>query len=150
MDFLSEDISRFVFRASIRRDMGQMSLSASMLNVLRELDGKKPVMAVSRSLQIPMSALREILSHLHSLNLIEPVQGTREAVDRAFFQHLENRLADVMGPMAGLLIRDEIENMGEEAARFPKSRTAELIDRLATKIFVESKKQAFLSSMKSA
>ena len=149
MDFLSQDIPRLVFRASIRRDMGQVSLSASMLDVLRELDGKKPVLAVSRSLQIPMSTLREILSHLHRMNLIQVVQGLREVVDRGFFQQLESRLADVMGPMAGVLIRDEVETMGEEAARFPKERTGELIDRLAAKIFVESKKQAFLSSMKS-
>lgn len=149
MDFLSQDIPRLVFRASIQRDMGQVSLSASMLDVLRELDGKKPVLAVSRSLQIPMSTLREILSHLHRMNLIQVVQGSREVVDRGFFQQLESRLADVMGPMAGVLIRDEVETMGEEAARFPKERTGELIDRLAAKIFVESKKQAFLSSMKS-
>ena len=118
-------------------------------DVLRELDGKKPVLAVSRSLQIPMNTLREVLNHLHRMNLIEVVQGSREVVDRGFFQQLESRLADVMGPMAGVLIRDEVENMGEEAARFPKERTGELIDRLAAKIFVESKKQAFLSSMKS-
>ena len=150
MDFSSQDIPRLVFRASIQRDMGQVSLSASMLDVLRELDGKKPVLAVSRSLQIPMNALREILSHLHRLNLIETVQRSREAVDPPFFQYLESRLADVMGPMAVILIREEIDHMGEEAAQFPKERTAELIDRLADKIFVESKRQAFLASMRSA
>jgi len=127
-----------------------VSLSASMLEVLRELDGKKPVLTVSRSLQIPMNALREILSHLHRLNLIEAVQRSREVVDRPFFQHLESRLADVMGPMAGILIREEIDHMGEEAAQFPKERTVELIDRLADKIFVESKKKAFLASVRSA
>lgn len=150
MDFLSQDMPRLVLRASIRRDMGQVSLSATMLDVLRELDGKKPVLAVSRSLQIPMSTLREILSHLHRLHLIEVVQGSRESVDRGFFKHLESRLADIMGPIAGILIRDEIENMGEVATQFPKERAPELIDRLAAKIFVESKKQAFLASMKSA
>ena len=140
----SRDISRFVFRPSIRRDMGQVSLSSVMLEVLRMLDGKRDALSVSRSLQMSMAALRDVLGDLHRLELIERVEGPREFVDRRYLKQLEGHLADVMGPMAGVLIRDEIEKMGEDPGGFPKNRTAELIDRLASKIFFEAKRNAFL------
>ncbi len=144
MDWFSHDISRIVLRPNIRRDMGQISLSAVMLEVLRELDGRRNVLAVSRSLQTPMETLREVLSHLDRLGLILRVEGPREAVDRRFFKELESLLADVMGPMAAVLLKEEIETMGEEPSGFPRDRTAELIDRLGSKIFHEGKKNAFL------
>lgn len=140
----SQDISRFVFRPSIRRDMGQVSLSSVMLEVLRMLDGRRDALSLSRSLQMNMATLRDVLVDLHRLGLIERVEGPREIVDRGYLKQLEGHLAGVMGPMAGILIRDEIEKMGEDPGGFPKNRTDELIDRLASKIFFEAKKNAFL------
>lgn len=128
--------------------MGQVSLSSVMLEVLRVLDGRRDALSVSRSLQTSMADLRDILRDLHRLELIEQVEGPREIVDRRFLRQLESNLADVMGPMAGVLIRDEIEKMGEEPGGFPKNRTAELIDRLASKIFFEGKRNAFLEAVK--
>ncbi len=148
IDVFSQDISRLVFRASIRRDMGQVSLSSGMIEVLRELDGTKDTLAVSRFLGMSMNDLRDILTRLSRLELIERVEGRREIVDRGYLPSLRGRLADVMGPMAEVLIRDEITKMGEELDRFPRNRTTELIERLASKIFVESKKETFLRTVK--
>ncbi len=148
MDLFSQDITRTVFRASIPRDMGQVSLSSVMLEVLRELDGAKDTLSVSRSLKMRMNTLRDILRHLYELRLIELVEAKREIVDRGFLKTLEAQLADITGPMAGVLIRDEIRKMGEEPGLFPKNRTEALVDRLAAKIFVEGKRNAFLKSMK--
>ncbi|MFO7783189.1 MAG: hypothetical protein R6V25_01030 [Desulfatiglandales bacterium] len=128
--------------------MGQVSLSAVMLEVLRELDGVKDTLSVSRSLQMRMNALRDVLRQLYELRLIERVELQREIVDRGFLKTLEARLADITGPMAGVLIRDEIRKMGEEPGIFPKNRAGELIERLASKIFVEGKRDAFLKAMK--
>ena len=144
----SRDISRFVFRPSIRRDMGQVSLSAAMLEVLRVLDGKRDAQTVSRSLQMSMSALREVLGELHRLGLIEQVEAPRAMLDRRFLKDLEGHLAHIMGPMAGVLIRDEIAQMGEKPGAFPKDRTGELIDRLASKISFEAKRNAFLQAVR--
>lgn len=125
-----------------------MSLSAVMLEVLKELDGVKDTLSVSRSLQMRMNTLRDVLRSLYELKLIERVEARWEAVDRGFFKILEARLADITGPMASVLIRDEIGKMGEEPGMFPKNRTDELIQRLASKIFVEGKRDAFLKAMK--
>ncbi len=148
IQLFSRDISRLVFRARIRRDMGRVSLSSGMIEVLRALDGTKDALAVSRLLGLSMTELRDILTRLSRLELIERVEGPREIVDRRYLQSLRGRLADVMGPMAEVLIRDEIAKMGEESDRFPRDRTTELIERLASKIFVESKKETFLRTVK--
>jgi hypothetical protein len=119
-----------------------------MLEVLRMLDGTRDALSVSRSLQMSMSALREVLGELHRLGLIERVEAPREMLDRRALKDLEGHLAHIMGPMAGVLLRDEIAGMGEEAGAFPKDRTAELIDRLASKIHFEAKRNAFLEAVR--
>lgn len=147
MDLFSQDISSLVFRPRITPDMGKVSLSAVMLDVLRELDGTKDSVTVSRSLQISMNSLRDTLRRLHALRLIEQVEAKSAVVDRGFFETLEARLADIMGPMAAVLIRDEITKMGEESRAFPVNRCDELVGRLASKIFVERKRSDFLQAM---
>jgi len=56
-------------------------------------------------------------------------------------------LSLAVGPIAQVLIEDEVENLGYELSRFPGHRVAELIDNLAQEIRRQEKKNVFLKMM---
>jgi hypothetical protein len=56
-------------------------------------------------------------------------------------------LSLAVGPIAPVLIEDEVENLSYELSRFPGHRVAELIDNLAQEIRRQEKKNVFLKMM---
>jgi len=68
-------------------------------------------------------------------------------VGRDFFTVLSNELSRAMGPIADVVIEDEINDMGEDPSKFPAHRAAELVDQLARQIIREERKVAFQQSM---
>jgi len=56
-------------------------------------------------------------------------------------------LSLAVGPIAQVLIEDEVENMGYELSGFPGHRAADLIDNLAQEIRREEKKDVFLKML---
>jgi len=143
----SGDISKLVFKRTVRADLGEVSLDSEMLQVLMELDGTKNLGQVARSLDVNMKHLRGILNKLHKLRLIEVAKEAMPTVGRDFFNALSSELSRAMGPIADVVIEDEIHDMGEDPSRFPAHRAAELVDQLARQIIREERKVAFQQSM---
>lgn len=148
MDLLSDKILGIIFKRNIGQDMGEISMDADMLKVLSVLDGSKDVAAVSRETQISPIELRKILQKLYNSKLILKAKENIPRADRAFFDFLESTLADVMGPMARVIISDTINEMGETPGFFPVNRCSELVNNIASKFPMEDKKTIFLESMR--
>lgn len=148
MEFFTKNISRLIFKEKIRQDTGKISMNIQMLNVLTQLDGTKDISTVARSLNMSMVALREVLHKLYDLNLIEVAEKFVPILDEEFFRHLETQLADLMGPIANVLIKDTIKKMGESEADFPSTRASEFLDLLASKIYTEGKREVFIKTMR--
>jgi hypothetical protein len=51
-----------------------------------------------------------------------------------------NVLTEAMGPMAGVILYEQIATMGESVNEFPKRRLAELIEESTREILSESEK----------
>ena len=68
-------------------------------------------------------------------------------LDGDFFRYLINQLSLATGPIAGVLIEDEVQALGYEVDQFPAYRAAELVDRLAGEIRREEKKTIFKNNM---
>jgi len=143
----SGDISRLVLKRKVRADLGEVSLDSEMLQVLMELDGTKNLAQVARSLNMNMKHLRGILNKLYSLQIIEVATDAMPTLGKDFFNTLSGELARAMGPIADVVIEDEISDMGEVKSRFPARRAAELVDLLARQIIREERKVAFQQSM---
>lgn len=143
----SGDISRLVLKRKVRADLGEVSLDSEMLQVLMELDGTKNLAQVARSLNMNMKHLRGILNKLQSLQIIEVAKDAMPTLGRDFFNTLSSELARAMGPIADVVIEDEISDMGEVKSSFPAHRAAELVDLLARQIIREERKVAFQQSM---
>ncbi len=146
-DIFTGDISRLVLKRTVRADMGEVSLDSQMLNVLMELDGKKNLGQIAQSLNMNMKTLREITSRIHQLRLCEQAAESMPVLGKAFFNELSMELSKAMGPIADVVIEDEIADMGESRERFPAHRAAELVDVLARQILREERKVAFQQSM---
>ena len=147
MDFSSSEISSMIFMRVVRQDIGEFPLDHQMLSVFVELDGKTPLGAVAQKTGLSMSSMRDIIAKLMQNGLVEKVDRTIVTLDKDFFEFLVAQLSIAIGPVAPVLIEDEVENLGYELSRFPGHRVAELVDRLAQEIRREEKKEVFLKMM---
>ena len=147
MDFSSSELSAMVFKRIVRKDIGEFPLDHQMLSVFMELDGKAPLGAVARKTGLNMSSMREIIARLMKNGLVEKEEQKITTLDREFFEFLMAQLSLAVGPIAQVLIEDEVENLGYELSRFPGHRVTELIERLAQEIRREEKKDVFLKLM---
>ena len=147
MDFSSSELSSMVFKRAVRQDSGEFSLDHQMLSVFMELDGKAPLSAIVQKSGLNMSSMREIIAKLMQNGLVEKVDPKIVMLDKDFFDYLMAHLTLAVGPIAQVLIEDEVENLGYELSRFPGHRVAELTDNLAQEIRRQEKKNVFLKMM---
>ena len=147
MDVFSGDITSLVFKGAVKRDSGEISLNSNMLQVLMELDGKKDIASVARTLKMNMVSLREVLIGLHDLLLIEVVEDAVPTLNMEFYDFLKTQLSRAMGPLAEFLLNDEIQEFGGEPTKIPLHRAAELVDVLARQIPRQEKGVVFQQIM---
>ncbi|HUT43806.1 MAG TPA: hypothetical protein VMW95_05665 [Desulfobacterales bacterium] len=147
MELFSGNISHMVFKVNVNLDMGKISLNARMLDVLYALDGSRDIDSVSHFLKISMHDLRAILHKLYQQKLIVRIEKTVSMLDNDFINLLQSQLAEVMGPIANMLIKDVMSQMSVSPTSVPANRAAELIDILSSKIPIDDKKKAFRKTM---
>ena len=88
----SGDTSEMVFRRVIRKDSGSISLDGDMLNVLVELNGKASAGDVARKIGMSRDAVRQVITRLLNLGLIETVQGAVPLLSSDFFHYLHREM----------------------------------------------------------
>ena len=147
MDLSSGEISTLLFKRLLRDDLGDFSLDRMMLTVFMELDGQTNLGAVAKKVGLNMSSMREVISKLLKLNLIEKVEDKIRILDNDFIEYLFAQFSLAVGPIAQVLIEDEVYDLGFDLSRFPAQRVAELIDRLTREIRREEKKALFKRNM---
>ena len=147
MDVLSGNISSMVFKQAVTGTVDDITLDSSLLNVLLELDGKKNLGIVAQKTGLNMGELRDAISRLLQLKVVESVAEAILMADEEFFNFLNTQLSFAVGPIAEVLIEDEIANMDHGISSFPAFRAAELVEILSTAIKREEKKSAFKLSM---
>ena len=146
MDF-SGNISSVVLKRVLSSDIGEVSLDSQMLNVLMQIDGIKNLGQVAQIIKVDMPTLKETLRKLDRLNLIQVDEATVPTLDQGFFDFLTKHLTIAMGPMAEILIEDEIQDLGINRNKIPTHLAAELVDTLAREIPRPEKKVEFQQTM---
>lgn len=147
MDISSDDLYIMVFRRVISDDLGEFSLNSQMLSVLVELNGRKSIGEIGSRVGLNMGTMREVISGLIQLKLIEPIEGAIHMLDRDFFAYLNAQLSLAIGPLAEVLIEDAVSDLGHNPSKFPIHRAAELVDMLAHQIRREEKRIIFQRAM---
>ena len=147
MDALSGNISDMVFRQVVKENMGDVLLDRQLLMVFLAFDGKKTLDAVAQESSISMGVISKLIDRLLKLKLIEPVQKEKKTIDDEFIEYLSSQLSLAIGPIADVLIEDEVAEMGFILTKLPSSQAAELVDLLARQIQREGKKNTFELNM---
>lgn len=147
MDLSSGEISTLIFKRIVRDELGDFSIDHRMLTVFMELDGQTNLAAVAHRAGLNMSTMREIVSRLLHLKLIEQVEEKILSIDKDFLEYLYMQYSLAVGPVAEVLIEEEVHDLGYDLSQFPTQRIAELVDRLSRDIRREEKKATFTKNM---
>jgi hypothetical protein len=106
--------------------------------VLTKIDGIRNVQEIAESLRIPYAYTAKVIFNLHKSRLVEVVSAASKAggelVSSAVLKRLTGALTDVMGPMAPLVLRDQIEALGEAQDSFPEAKLDELLSLISREI----------------
>jgi hypothetical protein len=99
--------------------------------VLSKLDGTRTVQEVAELLRIPFAYTAKVIYNLHKSGLVEiaaPVgKPTADLVPAALLDRVTGILTEVIGPMAPLVLRDQIKALGESRDSLPEAKLDELI-----------------------
>jgi hypothetical protein len=147
MDVLSGNISSMVFKQVVTGGTGDITLDSGLLNVFLALDGKKNLGIVAQESGLNMEGIGTAISRLLQLKLVESAAEDILMADDEFFNFLNAQLSLAVGPVAEILIDDEIANMDQTISKFPAFRAAELVEILAMTIEREEKRSGFKLSM---
>jgi uncharacterized protein DUF4388 len=119
--------------------------------VLSKLDGVRTVQEIAENLRIPSAYAAKVIYSLYKANLVEAATPSKkpvaDLVSPALLRRLEIILTEVMGPMAPLVLRDQIETLGESSDSFPESKLDELILLIGREISDGKVKTKFEESM---
>ncbi len=86
-----------------------------------------------------------------SNHVAPPVSAIKErTVASQFFDFMARAATEGMGPMAKLIIDDQIADLGESRDSFPQRKLDELIERVSREIFNDTMRARFLDKMEQA
>jgi hypothetical protein len=106
--------------------------------VLSKIDGARTVQEIAEILRIPFAYTAKVIFNLHKAGLVEIVNPSSRArtdtVPPPLFDRLTSILTEAMGPMAPLVLRDQIDNLGESQDNFPETKLDDLIGLISKEI----------------
>lgn len=129
---------------------GPITISPVGWRILCKLDGTRDVQAVAELLRVPYAYAAKAIYNLHQSGLVEvsaTPRGPRDITPPGFFELVTRSLAHTVGPMAALIVREQIAALGESQDNFPNKRLPELINLLAQEIEDERAKTRFQQDM---
>ena len=147
MDIFSGDFSHRVFKLVVRNEPGGVTLDKQMLLLVAALDGKKSVGTIAGNLGMELGEMKEIISRLLKLNIIALTDESIPIVKDDLFIYLKDQLSVATGPLAEVIIEDEVASLGYTLSSFPKHRLKDLVELLARKIFKEEKRAIFRQNL---
>jgi hypothetical protein len=140
-----------VFGLSPRNDAEDIVLKSQDWNTLIHVNGVKTLGETAQALELSEFETAKRVYRLVVADLIHVVetriQSPRRIVGKNFFDTVEGELTLVMGPMASVIIEDQVIDMDEKISAFPKDRSAELIEGISMEISDETKRVQFQKKM---
>ncbi len=106
--------------------------------VLSKIDGQRDVQEVADLLRIPYAYTAKVIFNLHKAGLVEIVPPSSkpigDTVSASLLTRISSTLTDMIGPMAPLVVQDQIEALGESKDNFPEAKLDELISLVSREI----------------
>ncbi|HEY2986318.1 MAG TPA: DUF4388 domain-containing protein [Candidatus Binatia bacterium] len=155
--------SVFRIAESDNRRVAPITLSPDQWRVLSRINGARSVKSIAETARLPYFDVAKTIHSLHGEGLVELLSGTARAaapsdgvvakptvpdpVPQGFFDRMVHGLAEVSGPIASVVVRDQIAALGASAEAFPRSRVIELVDSVSQVIPDKKLKARFQQRM---
>jgi hypothetical protein len=142
-----------VFRLADLKDdqSGPITVPNVGWRVLCKLDGVRTVQEIAEFLRIPFAYIAKVLYSLHKSGLIEAAAPTAkpvvERVPAALLNRMTSILTEVIGPMAPLVLRDQIKSLGVTPESLPEAKLDDLIVLIGLEIGDSKLKKKFEESV---
>ena len=119
--------------------------------VLSKLDGIRCVQDVAELLRIPFAYTAKVIYNLHKSGLVELAtpapKSNVDLVPQALLKRVASILTEVIGPMAPLVLKDQIKALGESPDSLPETKLDDLITLIGREIGDGKLKNKFEESM---
>jgi len=119
--------------------------------VLSKLDGVRTVQDIAEILRIPFAYTAKVIYTLYQAKLVELAQPIdkpiADTVPPALLNRMTSILTEVIGPMAPLVLRDQIETLGASLDTLPEAKLDELVALISREISDGRLKNKFEESM---
>lgn len=140
-------VASMVFKPVIGGELGLLSLGGQILTVLMALDGKKTLGQVSQKVGISASDIRQAITKLHNMKLVESIERADCIVDQDFMGFLISMMSWAVGPLGEIIVEEGLEELGFNENNFPSQRTGDLVNVLSREIPREEKRLKFKLAM---
>ncbi len=147
MDITPLTLPQLRFRKSIRREKGDVSLDTAMIRLLMAIDEQKSLAQVAAELRMDFATMKDAVSRLLQMGLLEPLGKDSAYLETSFFDALKVQVIKVVGPIGEFLLEDALADMGLEKKRVPVSQAAVLVNLLADEIPEKSRRIQFQKVM---
>ncbi len=140
-----------VFRLVGHNGPNDINLKSAEWNILTQVDAMRSVGEISKALNLDEFDVAKTLYKLCSEGLVEVVEKletpSKKMMGREFFKKIDGELAKALGPIASVIVDDQIAEMGEQRDAFPQNKAAELVEAVSSEIADEGKRIRFQRSM---
>ncbi len=126
------EIAGRTFKRTSGTDLSAYKNDIKTFNILMAMDGIRSVATIAREDFYEVEALVEKVNQFVEMGLLESIHGASGAnVDPEFIAALQSELTNVVGPVAGKLIKKNTSKLGYDLSAFPVGKAGELVDMLS-------------------
>jgi len=140
-----------IFRLSLQKSPENKNINADQWNVLALCNGTKTILEISESLTWDEFKTSKVIFQLVQLGLLERAEDQKpikkKTVSEDFFPMVETELKKVIGPLASLILNDQLSDLGETKESLGQDQALSFIEKLSEDISNDSKKKEFLRIM---
>ena len=115
------------------------------------MNGVRSIAEIGQNLGMDAAATFSIADSLLQAHILEVAPGSVPApspsVGNAFFDEISRELARAMGPLASIIIEDEIAALDEKRESFPRDRLADLVEHVSAAIKDNNRRLNFQRAM---
>ncbi len=141
------NLSQVIFKISSGDIASEINLKPEAWRILTQINGARSVAEIAQNIGMDEATAVNVADGLFKAHILEVAPGSvspaAESVDASFFDAVTKELARAMGPLASIIVEDEIAALGESMDRFPRDRLADLIERVSESIKDSNKRVNF-------
>lgn len=137
----TNEMATMVFKAAPGKDFSAFKNDLQTFNILSAMDGARSLGTIAKEDFYDVKVLSEKVGQLVQMGLLVPVQGGgATSIKPDGLKYLQAELTKLVGPVAGMLLKDNAKKLGHDLSAFPASRAGELLEMVVK--FIQNDSQA--------